>query len=342
MQRRVVVGLLAACLIVTGCAGSDESVAPSTSENFSDAVEIGGTSGGWEESDKTENSTKSDPKSDTKNTVAAEMLIYSCDVQIDTLDYEKSVKSFKQRLKELGGFVEEEQYSDGAGVYGYYVEESEKKKNYAATVRIPSDKWEVFTSSMEDLGDVRSQTSTVQNVSQEYHDNDLQLEILEAKEKVFLKMLRKATTTEEMLSIENTLTSLKVQIEQLKSRQTRLEMDVKFSYVTIHIQEVEKYQEVPKETDTFRKRLLLTVTETVEGFRAFLEWLLFCGIRLLPYMCIGFVVGNAIRAWKRKHPRKEKKKAVYQAPMYPTKSIHSSEDLKQGEVVGKGNEENEK
>ena len=52
---------------------------------------------------------------------------YSCDVQIDTLDYEKSVKSFKQRLKELGGFVEEEQYSDGVGVYGYYVEEFEKK-----------------------------------------------------------------------------------------------------------------------------------------------------------------------------------------------------------------------
>ena len=333
-KKRFVVGLIAGCLTVTGCSGggniaTDNNYKAEVSESY-DAISDEFESG------IAPSDVQQEEKKEEKVIQQREMLIYSCDVQIDTLDYEKSVRSFKQSLRESSDFVEEEQYSDGANSYGYYVEESEKKKTYTATVRIPSEKYDAFVNSMGDLGDVRNQSSTVQNVSQEYHDNNIQLEILEAKERVFLKMLKKAVTTEEMLSIENSLTSLQVQIEQLKTRQTELETDVAYSFVNISILEVEKYQEKPKETDTFVKRLRITVTESAKGFLVFLEWLLFLVIRLFPYAVIGFVIWNVVRVWRRKHPKRVKKKEVYQAPKYETKSVNSLENSEQEEKKSEG------
>ncbi len=211
MRKQFIIGLLTVVIAVAGCSGSDNSYNGNSNfysigKDYSDSISSNGIASdsygsGQKSTEDAASQEEQVARSQTDQTIDREMLIYSCDVKIDTLDYKKSVNAFKAGLKEMGGFVEHEYYSDGAGFYGYYVEESEKTKNYTATVRIPSQKYESFVTSLGDLGDVRSQNADVENVSQEYKDAGIQLKILEAKEAAYLKMLKKAENTNEILTI---------------------------------------------------------------------------------------------------------------------------------------------
>ncbi len=335
MRKQFIIGLLTVVIAVAGCSGSDNSYNGNSNfysigKDYSDSISSNGIASdsygsGQKSTEDAASQEEQVARSQTDQTIDREMLIYSCDVKIDTLDYKKSVNAFKAGLKEMGGFVEHEYYSDGAGFYGYYVEESEKTKNYTATVRIPSQKYESFVTSLGDLGDVRSQNADVENVSQEYKDAGIQLKILEAKEAAYLKMLKKAENTNEILTIQNTLTEIQVQIEQLKSRIQTIETDVAYSFINIEISEVARYQDEPKETDTFFQRLSNTVTETAEDFLDFLEWLLFTVIRLFPYVIVFIVVLPIIfrirKRYRKKHPKTPKLRTATQM-----QKIHQEQD----------------
>jgi len=360
MKKKFFAVLLVVCFAAVGCSGESGSASDtSISENFTSQKDSynsnsnGLSFDGYDQAEEFESDSvgaaDSTPKDvddisdfdvskdvsddnntskETKKVIEREMLVYTCTADIDTLDYEQSVRSFKDSLQKLGGFIESEHYSDGANHYGYWVEEVDKKKYYTATVRIPSAKYDQLVNSFSDLGDVRSKDATVENVSQEYRDIGIQLEILEAKEKIFMKMLKEAVTIDEMMSIESSLTEIQVQIEQLKSRMMTIETDVAYSYVHLTITEVTKYQEKPKQTDTFAKRLQNTVTETASGFVEFLEALLFLVIRLFPYVLvfgfIGIMVFKCRKSYRKKHPKKEKSRDFYPAPDYRAASYQKA------------------
>ncbi len=222
--------------------------------------------------------------------VDTEMLIYTCHLQIDTLDYEKSVDSFKQMVTSVGGFIESERYSDGNSVGSYYVEDADKEKVFHSTVRIPHDKYNGFLDGTDQLGDVRSKESNVENVNQEYTDLGTSLSIYEAKEKRYTKLLGETKDDAYALSLEKELTELQIKIAEIKTRMNEIETDVSYSTVDITIKEVSKYNEKPAETDTFFQRLGNTLKETWDNFLIFLEGLLFFTIRVSPYALIALAV----------------------------------------------------
>lgn len=218
--------------------------------------------------------------------INAELLVYTCTISIDTLDYEKSVQDFKQMVSDVNGFLESEQYSDGEDTTRYYIEESEKNKCYTTTVRIPQDKYEEFLGNADNLGDVRSKSSDVENVSQEYTDLNTSLEIYEAKEKRYIKMLADITDDSYAVTIEKELTELQIQIAQLKTRMKEIETDVAYSTINMTIREVSKYSEEPEQTDTFGQRLKNTFRKTWKTFLVVSEGVLFLAIQLSPYAIV--------------------------------------------------------
>lgn len=214
------------------------------------------------------------------------MLIYTCTLKIDTLDYETSVNTFRQMLNNAGGFVEKEKYSDGLSSQEYYIEDSEKTKSYNATVRVPQNQYETFLSGAGQLGDVRSKESNVENVNQEYTDLGTSLGIYEAKEKRYIKMLADITDDKHAISIEKELTELQIKIAQIKTRMNEIKTDVNYSTIKLTIREVSKYEETPEKTDTFMQRLGATIKDTFKTFLLFMETLLFFIIRISPYAII--------------------------------------------------------
>lgn len=245
--------------------------------------------------------------------VRQDMLVYTCHLSIDTLDYDTSIQTFKQMLSTAGGFIEQEKYSDGQSSDPYYIEETEKQKLYTATVRVPHDRYDAFLNGADQLGDIRSKSSNVENLGQEYTDLNTSLQIYEAKEKRYIKMLSTITDDEQAIRVEKELTELQVKIAGIKTRMTEIRTDVDYSTIELQLREVTKYDEAPQQTDTFFQRLGNTITDTWKNFLVFLEAMLFFFIRIMPYAVIIGLIALVI-LWITKKRKEKKEKEVDQFP----------------------------
>lgn len=241
----------------------------------------------------------------TSDDIDREMLVYSCNMSIDTLDFASTVNGFKALLDQYGGFIENENYSDGGSNGRWYSESAEKWQSYSATLRVPSRNYDAFCNSAGNLGDLRSKNASVQNLSSEYHDLSTTLEIYEAKEERYIALLSEITEDEYAVAIERELTDLQIEIARIKSRMNKINTDVSYSYVYITINEVKEYVSEPVKTDTFFDRLLNTINDTWIGFVEFWETLLFLIIRLLPYLVlIALLVIIILALTKKRRARK--------------------------------------
>lgn len=259
-----------------------------------------------------------------------EMLVYSCSMSVDVLDFDKASEEFKTKLNQYQGFVETENLNDGSSYSRYYYGNEEKWHTYTATVRVPSRVYEDFCAAVSELGDLRSKNASVENVSQEYSDLSTTLEIYEKKEDRYLEMLANAKDETNAVAIEDKLTDVQVEIAKLKTRMNQIKTDVAYSYVYITINEVKEYQAEPVHTDTFGERLMNTLKDAGSGFLDFLEGLLFFLIYAVPYLLVFgiiiFGIVKLIKAVKNKNKAKKEKKEMLRAEKEAAKKSESGKN----------------
>lgn len=259
--------------------------------------------------------------------IQKEMLVYSCYMTVDTLDFNTSMNAFKNNLNIYGGFIETENFSDGGGGGRWYYENEEKWQSYNATVRIPSKNYEAFCNSAGDLGDLRSKTSNVQNLSQEYSDLSTTLEIYEAKEQRYIALLADITEDEYAVAIEKELTDIQIQIAGIKTRMNQISTDVAYSYVYFTLNEVKEYVSEPVKTDTFFDRLVYTLKDAGETFLDFLEGLLFFLIYTVPYLLIiGIIIFIIVKSAKKRSAKKREKMQEQKAQQAAENAQNNSAD----------------
>ena len=265
-------------------APEDEEAAP---EEYTEEVQDAGDNG--ESTKGAGNTGDRQTGENSTNKIDDEKLVYTCTMSLDTLEYENSVKSFRALIKKYEGFVESENESDDAGVNGFYyydeTKEGKKHYTYTARVRIPSAKYNDFVDETGSIGDVRSRNANVENVSRAYYDLQAELEILETKYKRYLEMLNKAETTEDIITIENTITSIETQINQIKTQLNRYDNDVAYSYVNVTIRGVEK---IVKEEE--QGTVGNAFSESWESFLDVCHGLLVLFIVCLPYLIVIAVI----------------------------------------------------
>lgn len=336
MKRKILSAAVLCAVLLTGCAKSEDTAyfdaAQGSYRGDTNGYDGGYYSGGaaettaaasesydsydYETGDAQDPMSPKSSGSENENTLAAdgiqkEMLVYSCYMTVDTLEFDASLNSFKNTLETYGGFVETENFSDGGSDGRWYYENQQKWQSYSATVRIPSKNYEAFCNSAGDLGDLRSKTSNVENLSQEYSDLSTTLEIYEAKEQRYIALLAEITEDEYAVEIERELTDIQVKIANIKTRMNRISTDVAYSYVYFTLNEVKEYVSEPIKTDTFLDRLGYTLSDAGATFLEFLEGLLFFLIYAVPYLVLIGIVVFAIVLIVRKikgHKRSRKAK----------------------------------
>ena len=248
-------------------------------------------------------------------TLLEEKLVYHCHLEIETLDYPETMTSVKETIARYGGVIQSESESDSG--YNWYYENYRKTSgtmhNYLE-VRIPSKDYYNFLSELDGVGKVISKSTSVDNISQQYYDTTAQIEALQIQEKNLLAMLEKCETIEDMITVEQRLSEVQYQLNNLQTTRRYMDMDVAYSYVNIDISEVMEYHQdtEPVRRNTFVDRLKNTLVSTGRGFLSFLEGLLFLIIRLSPYIVIAVVICFVFLRGKIKHvieDRKIKKEA---------------------------------
>ena len=356
-MKKKIASILLACMIASaffaGCGKSNDTVSKnkrSAQETTAAATEAGYENAGevyyeseeyydaenldmsYEDADMNwqgGNNGSSSNSPDMRADAAKEMLVFRCNIAIDTLEFEQAVTTLKTKIEEYHGFVERENQSDGNSSNGRYVlDEKDKDYYYTATIRIPSAYYESFVSAASGIGTLRSKNSSVDNVATRYGTLQSELEIYEAEYDRYLKQYNETEDESIALQIQYELRNLAITISDIKTEMSMLESDVAYSYVTITIHKVsekeikkeEEEKKAVKEEDSFKTKLSKTANESWQSFLGFLQgillffvanwWILL--ILLLIFGAIFFGIKRAVKKAKIRYEENRKKEEAMQ------------------------------
>ncbi|MDD5339510.1 MAG: DUF4349 domain-containing protein, partial [Dehalococcoidales bacterium] len=130
-----------------------------------------------------------------------------------------------------------------AANFGGYVVNSNigenKSQLYASiTFRVLSENFDATINALHAMAvDVKSETTTGQDVTEEYTDLQSRLRNLEASEAQLLALMERAGTVEEILQVQRELTSTREEIESLKGRMQYLEQSANLALFDVTLEQ---------------------------------------------------------------------------------------------------------
>ncbi len=104
-------------------------------------------------------------------------------------------------------------------------------------LRVPAGRFEELYARLLKLGDVLEKSVTVQDITDQYADVDLRLQIAEAARRRLVELLAKAKSEKEKLSILKEIERLSTQIEYLTAQRDTLLKMAQYARITLEIKE---------------------------------------------------------------------------------------------------------
>ncbi len=97
--------------------------------------------------------------------------------------------------------------------------ETQRTQTATITIRVPSGAYAGVMAKLRGIAkEVESETSEASEVTEEYTDLQSRLRNLEATERAYLELLNKAATIPDILSVQDRLNSVRLEIEQVQGR----------------------------------------------------------------------------------------------------------------------------
>ncbi|HEY4632907.1 MAG TPA: DUF4349 domain-containing protein [Candidatus Limnocylindrales bacterium] len=250
------VGAAAAALLVvvlvalSATSGSgDRSETSSTSDEATSAPVAPGdgsgagsgvaTSGQANDSDQT--AAGSGPSSQVKSvpTDAARVVkTGSMSLEIDKGTFEKAVDRITALVTGMGGYVAESSTS-----------EADKVPSGSITVRVPASSFEPLLTELRRLGTVESVNSKGVDVTAQFKDLEARLSALRATRDRLFEVLRGARNIGDIIAVQDRITGVQTEIEQLQGQQGLLEDQASFGTVAVTLAEPGAKIEATSESD---------------------------------------------------------------------------------------------
>ena len=240
-------------------------------------------------------------------------IVYTGNIALQTLEYDKSAQSIHDRITQSGGFIEsEDTYNEDP--YWYYknrtgASANRTRRNLNITARIPADKFDAFMKSLEEDGQVTNTSVNARNISVTYATHDASRKALEIEKKRLLEMMDKAETVEEMIAVEKRLTQVERDLGEEMTQLSAMDRDVDFSTVYISLQEVFEYSETVVEV-TYGERLKRAFDRAIDGFVTFWEDLILFLVETFPFLImLAIVIVLLVKLHRRNKRRRMEKRA---------------------------------
>ena len=227
-------------------------------------------------------------------------LTYTADINIETLEFDKSLTAILDAVNASGGFVSYRNEGGGyTSVYGNY-----SRKWINLECRIPAGSYQAFMDGSADFGTVTSLLSSMEDITAQYLDTESRLNSLYAQRDRLTEMMKSATLVSDLIQIEAQLSEVIYQIENYTARKNTYDNLVAYSTVNISLSEVSV---VTHQAETFWDRLIGAISDSFREFVAFLENVLFALIYLLPFaIVIALIAIPVIRLIRKKRALKKK------------------------------------
>lgn len=310
--RVLALGLFAAFLL-TGCGkaannmdtAQSAGVAMDSMEGSFSTASTADSGYGYYESEAAGEMTEAETQIAANEGVAltdSRKLIKNVDMSVETKTFDSFLKALEAEVQELGGYIENSDIYNGSAYSGY-----RNSSSASLTLRIPQAKLDVFLEAVSDICNVVRRADSVEDVTLAYVDMESRRDALETEHSRLLELLEQAESLEDILTIEERLTSVRYQLESMEAQLRSMDNQVDYSTVYLSVSEVKEL--TPVEEKTIGQRItegfMDSLKEIGEGALDAFVWFL----ANLPHLAIwAAVIALVVLAVKRLHRQKKAKK----------------------------------
>ncbi len=187
--------------------------------------------------------------------------------QSPSVPAEKRAPSEQQVIKTSYISLEVEEFRKAADAigeiarkYGGYVSDSsvqnigERKTGYV-TVRVPGENFEEATKEIEQVGTLKEENISLEDVTEQYIDLNARLDNLKRQEERYLEILKMATTVEDVLKVETQLERVRGEIESLQGILNYLNNRISLSTIQVQLSEPVEVVHEPGIRDAFNRAI---------------------------------------------------------------------------------------
>lgn len=218
----------------------------------------------------------------SKSNVLARKVILSGAMTIETNKFDAAVNGIVVKTQGAGGFVQSSNITGIKSENGNYLENREA--NFI--IRIPSSKFETFMLSIGNLGVITSKTTTGEDITAQYIDNEARLKNQKIKEARLLDILKKAKNLSDILAIETELENTRYNIESLTGTLKLWDDQVDFSTLNITLSEIYEKKVLVKKPVTLIDKIKSSFTSSINLLVDILKGSLIVLVAIAPFAII--------------------------------------------------------
>jgi len=204
-------------------------------------------------------------------------LIRRASLVLETLEFDSALQELDNLVLHCGG------YYGNSDVYSGY--NSSVRTGYF-TIRIPKERYDLFLSSVGEVGQVTRRSESTEDVGEHYYNTELRLATLKTKHERVLSLLERATDMETIVALEMTLADIEYEIDYMGSTLRRYDSLIDYSTIDLELFEKVKLSPDTGEKDSFASRFGRAFAEGLADFGYELQWFAI-GV---AYNFIGFIV----------------------------------------------------
>jgi hypothetical protein len=186
--------------------------------------------------------------------------------------------------------------------------ENDEDMQYAqVTYRIPAERWSEALQALRGLGTrVITESTDSQDVTDQVVDLDARIANLRVTEAAFQTFMERATTIDDVLTVQRELTTVREDIEQLTAQREALTdraalgtLSVTFRVPVVATSRASDGWDLGREIDN----ALATLVRFGQGLTSLAVWLLIVALPIaLPVLTLGYLAVRLRRRWLATHP----------------------------------------
>ncbi len=173
-----------------------------------------------------------------------------------------------------------------------------KAKSGQLTIRVPASAFEQAMNDMRGLGSVEGQSISGQDVTSQFIDLDARLRTWLAQEAVLLRLMRRATSIESTLRVQNQLQDVQFRIEQIKGQLRLLENQTSLATIDVSLRETGAPVGVQQAAGRDRPSLGEAWDRAVDGFLGVIFAVVVGLGYLIPIAALAFAIWLGYRRYK--------------------------------------------
>ncbi len=155
----------------------------------------------------------------------AKVIVYS-NLSMETKDLDKAVENIDSVILKYEGIVQSSSISNYHDLRAYYV-----------TIRVPKNKFDEFVKEVQKVANVTYYSKSQEDVTDTYNTSQARLDSLKQEEKRVLEFYEKASSVEELITVEQRLTEIQSEIHYLEDSIQNMDARIEYSTLSVDMSE---------------------------------------------------------------------------------------------------------